>query len=506
MFNSLDDIEIINPEKDIGEGAYSKVYQAKLKKTGELCALKKVDISRLAKQDCNNLRNEIETHKLLDHPFIVRFIDCIQIDAIVYILLEYASNGSLFGYINPQRGIPETSALRFLYQTALAVKYLHDMKIIHRDIKPENILLDDGMNVKLCDFGWSASLNDNDARTTVCGTLEYMSPEIVHEKAHNNKVDMWCLGVLLFEMVNGKAPFVAKSLIDLKTEVVKEKIVFRPHVSEEIKELTLQLMEFDADKRMDVESLLSHPTVLKHYESFFQPIAKEDYEVLIQNYYDYKYPKAVVAATPPPKLQRFLDIRVQQGEQSKLIPIPVPDSIEIIEQSVLNINNFVGEERRKHLARHSESAVLKLKQHTSEHEAYLVSMCAQSTFMSSSIIRNAIAGRFAFHPSGKIILLERKIAWQKDFYKTEAQLAVTGQVVFVVYFDPLYSQFIIESIPYENEPNVVRKLLRKDFHGRKRQELCEITNLPDIEFCHVTGTRAGCWTLISATLVADLSL
>ena len=122
----------------------------------------------------------------------------------VYFLLEYAGNGCLFFYIHSRDGLPESLALRFFYQTAIAVQYLHNMKLIHRDIKPENILLDDNFNVKLCDFGWSCYLDDDDYRTTVCGTYEYMSPEILGTRFHTNKVDIWCLGILLYELLYGE--------------------------------------------------------------------------------------------------------------------------------------------------------------------------------------------------------------------------------------------------------------------------------------------------------------
>lgn len=122
----------------------------------------------------------------------------------VYLLLEYAANGCLFFYIHSQDGLPEHLALRFFYQTALAVQYLHKNKLIHRDIKPENILLDSEFTVKLCDFGWSCYLEDDDYRNSVCGTYEYMSPEILDNSGHTNKVDVWCLGILLYEMLHGE--------------------------------------------------------------------------------------------------------------------------------------------------------------------------------------------------------------------------------------------------------------------------------------------------------------
>ncbi len=153
----------------------------------------------------------------------------------VYYLLEYASNGCLFFYINSKKGLSENLALRFLYQTAKAVKYLHDNRFIHRDIKPENILLDDNFNVKLCDFGWSCFLNNTRYRTSVCGTYEYMSPEIVKEKRHDKSVDIWSLGILLFEMLHGSPPFKADSFEEIKIEFRVKKILIRSSISKNTK-------------------------------------------------------------------------------------------------------------------------------------------------------------------------------------------------------------------------------------------------------------------------------
>ena len=119
----------------------------------------------------------------------------------VYYFLEYADNGSLYYYIDTKYGLPEILALRFAYQTALGIEYLHKKQIIHRDIKPENVLLDENFEIKICDFGWSCKDPKDSKRETICGTYEYMSPEIVFTKKHDSKVDIWCLGILLYEML-----------------------------------------------------------------------------------------------------------------------------------------------------------------------------------------------------------------------------------------------------------------------------------------------------------------
>lgn len=120
--------------------------------------------------------------------------------------MEKACNSSLFFYIDCTKGIGEEMALRFLYQTCRAVQYLHMNNVIHRDIKPENILLDRDFFVKLCDFGCATRIDAPAKRTSVCGTYEYMSPEVVDNQqciGQTAKVDIWSLGVLLYEMLHG---------------------------------------------------------------------------------------------------------------------------------------------------------------------------------------------------------------------------------------------------------------------------------------------------------------
>ncbi len=142
MLNSLDEIEFVESDKILGEGAFAEVVKVKSKKDGKFYALKKVDIKEFSKAECKNLKDEIKFHKTFQHDNIISFIDALQIKNMVYFLLEYASNGSLYYYINVKRGLPVKIAMKFFYDSCKAVKYIHDRNIIHRDIKPENLLVD----------------------------------------------------------------------------------------------------------------------------------------------------------------------------------------------------------------------------------------------------------------------------------------------------------------------------------------------------------------------------
>ncbi len=141
--------------------------------------------------------------KLLDHPNIIRMISHHETESSINIVLDIAENGCMYFYIHPRRGLPEDLALRFFFQVLSAVSYLHERGIAHRDIKPENILLDDKFEVRLCDFGWACVLSDALKKFSICGTFEYMSPEIAHTDGHDLKTDVWSLGVLLYEFIHG---------------------------------------------------------------------------------------------------------------------------------------------------------------------------------------------------------------------------------------------------------------------------------------------------------------
>jgi aurora kinase len=122
----------------------------------------------------------------------------------VYLILEYMEGGTLFDYMNQYEKLSETETVNFVREVTTAVKYLHDVNIAHRDIKPENIVISYGI-AKLCDFGWSARVQGS--RKTYCGTFDYAPPEILERKEYDLSVDLWCLGVLTYELLTGKVPF-----------------------------------------------------------------------------------------------------------------------------------------------------------------------------------------------------------------------------------------------------------------------------------------------------------
>jgi aurora kinase len=135
--------------------------------------------------------------------------------------------------------------------------------IIHRDIKPENVLLSEGLVAKLTDFGWSNYIQEDEKRTTVCGTPIYLAPEILEEKGHNEAVDIWCIGVLLFELVTATVPFQGNDIDTLKENILKLKITWPKDINTDAKNLIMKILKLDPKQRLPLEEMLKHPFITK---------------------------------------------------------------------------------------------------------------------------------------------------------------------------------------------------------------------------------------------------
>ena len=142
-----------------------------------------------------------------------------------------------------------------------AVEFMHSKNLVHRDIKPENILMNDAMEPKLCDFGWSIELHKNESRQTFCGTYEYMAPEIFETENYNSTIDVWSLGVLLYELIHGKSPFLGSSIFHIYKNIIKEQISFKPNVDPQAKALIRSILKINPAERPSVKKILMHPYV-----------------------------------------------------------------------------------------------------------------------------------------------------------------------------------------------------------------------------------------------------
>jgi len=207
-FENFEKLKSGNKTHILGIGAFGEVYLVRHKKDGKCFAVKQMNKSRILNTGATLeiIRREIDIHCRLIHENIIRLFSYYEDAISFYLLMEYANSGSLFKRIRKNKGLDEKTAFKYFIQTAAAIYFVHENNLIHRDIKPENLLLDENDNIKLCDFGWCIELEIGN-RNTVCGTPEYMAPEIIREMPYDKSIDIWSLGVLLYELLHGYSPF-----------------------------------------------------------------------------------------------------------------------------------------------------------------------------------------------------------------------------------------------------------------------------------------------------------
>lgn len=175
--------------------------------------------------------------------------------------MELAHKGTLFSFLHSSKGknLNDEKIASMFKQVVSAVEFIHSKGVVHRDLKPENILLDKDLNVKLCDFGWSVKLKQSEIRNTFCGTYEYMAPEIFESEDYGSAVDIWSLGILLYEMYHSKSPFAGGSLIQVRDRVIRNKIEFKPELNPSAIDLILLLLKKNPGERPNAEQVLEHP-------------------------------------------------------------------------------------------------------------------------------------------------------------------------------------------------------------------------------------------------------
>ncbi len=222
-----------------------------------------------------NLKREIEIQMALSHPSIIRLHGFFHDQNSIYLIQEFAPRGSLVDYMktHPNKRFTERQAAKYILGIAKALRYCHAKSVIHRDLKPENLVLDKHGNVKVTDFGWSVHMIRSDRRDTPCGTLDFLSPQQVFKEEYDEGVDVWALGVIMYEMLHGSPPFERKD--DIKTkqyrEITKRRIAEidysypRPHmISNEAKDLIDSLLRMEPEERIPLFKVFCHPWIVQN--------------------------------------------------------------------------------------------------------------------------------------------------------------------------------------------------------------------------------------------------
>uniref|UniRef100_A0A3Q3GRJ8 non-specific serine/threonine protein kinase n=1 Tax=Labrus bergylta TaxID=56723 RepID=A0A3Q3GRJ8_9LABR len=219
---SIDDFDIGRP---LGKGKFGNVYLARVKELQAIVALKVLFKSQMEKESVEHqLRREIEIQAHLKHPNILRFYNYFHDRKRVYLVLEYAPRGEMYKELQKCGRFDEQRTATYMEEISDALLYCHEKKVIHRDIKPENLLLGYRGELKIADFGWSVHAPSL-RRRTMCGTLDYLPPEMIEGHTHSEKVDLWCIGVLCYECLIGNPPFETASHSETYKRITKVGVV-----------------------------------------------------------------------------------------------------------------------------------------------------------------------------------------------------------------------------------------------------------------------------------------
>jgi len=264
---SLNDFIVLG---GLGKGTFASVRQVVHRATSTVCALKTVRRERALREGGTPevLAREATLQLDLRHRNIVRLYSCFEDAAQVHFVLEYVSGGQLLARMREVGRLQHGEAAHVLSEVAEGLLYLHGHNIVHRDIKPENVLLQpdperDEPVVKIGDFGCCALLTELEpTRGTICGTMDYLAPEMIDQRPHDHGVDLWAVGVLLYEMLVGEPPFKASSQIESLRRIIATDLRCPAWLNADAADLAHKLMRHESGQRLPLAEALRHDFVV----------------------------------------------------------------------------------------------------------------------------------------------------------------------------------------------------------------------------------------------------
>lgn len=269
--------------KTLGTGAFGVVYKAVHKVSGELRAIKHIARTNTRNLSEDKLLHEIDILKHLDHPNIMKIFEFAANKKGYFIISEYIAGGELFDEIAQRKKFSEVDAAYIMRQLLGAISYCHSRNVIHRDLKPENILInsieDDKINVKIIDFGNALVSPPDKIICEKVGTVYYVAPEILMGN-YTSTCDIWSLGVIMYVLLSGKAPFNGRADKDILNSVVKGKFGFPSllwdSISQEAKDLVKKMLTYEPSARITAIEAYNHPWLKICKPSNFDPLLTKE--------------------------------------------------------------------------------------------------------------------------------------------------------------------------------------------------------------------------------------
>ncbi|CAJ2652787.1 unnamed protein product [Trifolium pratense] len=244
----------------LGKGTFGKVYYGRSITTNQSVAIKMIDKDKVIKnyQTLDSIKREISVMRLIKHPNIIQLFEVMATKSKIYIVIEYAKGGELFKKLAKGK-FKEGVAHKYFKQLISAVDYCHSRGVYHRDIKPENILLDENKNLKVSDFGLSASAESkrhDGLLHTTCGTHAYLAPEVIKRKGYDgSKADIWSCGVVLFVLLAGYVPFNDINLMDMYRKISTADFKCPNWFPRNVRILLCKMLDPNPDTRICIDNI-----------------------------------------------------------------------------------------------------------------------------------------------------------------------------------------------------------------------------------------------------------
>ncbi|XP_015515116.1 cAMP-dependent protein kinase catalytic subunit beta [Neodiprion pinetum] len=234
--------------RTLGTGAFGRVMLVKQKATGVYYAMKILEKAKLVKlKQVEHTGNEKRILECVRFPFVIYMEFCFKDNSYIYLILPFVTGGEMFSHLRRMGKFDEGLSRFYAAQVTLALEYLHHCGLVYRDLKPENILIESNGYLKITDFGFCKLV---DGRTwTLCGTPEYLAPEIILSKGYGKSVDWWSFGVLIYEMNAGYPPFYARDPMKIYEKIVSGKYKFASNFGEDLRDLLKNILQVDLSRR-----------------------------------------------------------------------------------------------------------------------------------------------------------------------------------------------------------------------------------------------------------------
>ncbi|KAI9934914.1 hypothetical protein ASPWEDRAFT_660030 [Aspergillus wentii DTO 134E9] len=251
-------------QRTLGTGSFGRVHLVQSKHNHRFYAIKVLKKAQVVKmKQIEHTNDERRMLNRVRHPFLITLWGTWQDSRNLYMVMDFVEGGELFSLLRKSQRFPNPVAKFYAAEVTLALDYLHSQQIIYRDLKPENLLLDRHGHLKITDFGFAKEVPD--ITWTLCGTPDYLAPEVVSSKGYNKSVDWWSLGILIFEMLCGFTPFWdSGSPVKIYENILRGRIKYPPYLHPDAVDLLSQLITADLTKRLGnlhggSDDVKSHP-------------------------------------------------------------------------------------------------------------------------------------------------------------------------------------------------------------------------------------------------------